>query len=259
MLWTEMIFLAVLLLSATTKADLPVYTDASNFKQLTNHHNGFPRQEYRSSEILGPVFQVGAWNLTGADDSRFIFIGSVYGEGKAGPMILDARDLSLVHADQQYANTYHSDVQYINGQPYYMFWQGAHGRGHANGHCLFIDETYNLVYNVTAQGRPGVLADMHDLRVTHDGNAIFTTYFNVPWDTSALGGEQESLIMDSGFQEVNIETNEIVFDWAASDHFNIADSKAPYGEGYGIGPESGYDFAHVNSVEKVIYRQYKFW
>jgi hypothetical protein len=234
------------------KADIGAFSDPKSFDKLVEESNGFPSQQYRSSGILGPVFQVNIWNISRTDDSRFIFIGSVYGDGKAGPMILDARDLSLVYADQQYANTYHSDVQYIKGQPYFMFWEGTHGRGHANWYCLFFDENYDLAYNVTAQNRPGVLADMHDLGVTHKGNVLFTTYFNIPWDTSAVGGEVESLIMDSGFQEVDIVTNEVIFDWAASEHFDITASKAPYGDGYGVGPDSGYDFAQVNSVEKVF-------
>ena len=248
---TSAILIAMGAITEALTTDVPFFTNQVAYNELVDAQKGFATQNFHSSSIRGPVFQVNHWDLDRADDSKYIFIGSVYGYGKAGPMILDARDLSLVYADQRYDNTYHSDVQMIKGKPYYFFWEGAHSRGHANGNCLFFDETYNLVYNVTAQKRPNTMADMHDLRITHDGNVLFTTYFNIPWNTTDLGGKEDSLIMDSGFQEVDIATNEVLFDWAASDHFNVTDSLAPYTEGYGIGPESGFDFGHINSVEKV--------
>lgn len=247
------ITLTVCLFATTPTAAMSTstYSNFTEFEALVNSQNGFATQKFRSSDILGPIFHVSTWDLPRADDSHFIFISSVYGEGNAGPMILDARDLSLVYADQRYSNSYHSDVQFIGGKPYFFFWEGTHSRGHANGNCLFFDENYTLVYSVTAIGRQGVGADMHDLRVTQDGNVVFSTFFNVPWDTTAVGGEANSWIMDSGFQEVDLVTNEVVFDWAASDHFKITDSIAPYTGGYGVSPDSGYDFAHINSIEKV--------
>ena len=245
------LLLVVLSFARDVTADVPPFTDRKAYDALVETYDGLTSQTFTSSAIRAPVFQVSHWDLKRADDSKHIFIGSVYDDGKAGPMILDARDLSLVYADQWYDDTYYSDVQLIKDKPYYFFWEGAHSRGHANGNCLFFDETYNLVYNITANKSPGVMADMHDVRVTHDDHVLFTTYFNIPWNTTELGGEEDSLIMDSGFQEIDITTNEVLFDWAASDHFNITDSLAPYTKAYEISANSGFDFAHVNSVEKV--------
>lgn len=242
---------ALSLLLVTILADRPIFTDLAAFDSFVDEHDGFAYQTFHSSPIRAPVFHVNVWDRARTDPSPFIFIGSFYGAGGAGPMILDARDLSLVYADQKYSNAYHSDVQSLRDQTYYTFWEGARSRGHANGRCVFVDETYERKYAVEAQNRPGVLADMHEMRTTADGTVLFSTYFNIPYDTDPVGGKVDSLLMDSGFQEVDPVINEVIFDWAASDHFDITDSFAPYSSGYGVGPDSGYDFFHINSVEKV--------
>ncbi|KAH7329480.1 ASST-domain-containing protein [Stachybotrys elegans] len=230
--------------------DVSLFRNLDEFSRAAEASKGFPSQKYRSSDIIGPVFQVNSWNRDLVDDEPYIFLGTVYGKNKAGPMILDARDLSLVYADQRYVNTYHSDVQYIDGKPYFTFWEGGHTRGHANGFCLVFDENYHLKYNVSAQGLRGALADMHEMSFSPEGNVIFSTYFNIPYNCSRVGGPDDALLMDSGFQEINPVTNEVVFDWSASKHFDIADSFASYSKAYGVGENSGFDFFHINSIRK---------
>jgi hypothetical protein len=232
-------------------ADREPLTNVDDFVALADEHGGFPHQTFRSTDIVAPVFQINSIDRDRLDDQRYLFIGSVYGHMKAGPMIIDTRDFSLVYADQKYENAYTSEAQIIDGERYLTFWEGYHTRGHANGYCLIFDEQYNLKYNVTAQGLNGALADMHEMTVTNDKTVIFSTYFNIPWNCSSIGGEEDGLLMDSGFQEVDLETNEVLFEWAASKHFSPEDSNARYTEGFGVGPDSGYDFAHINSVTKV--------
>ncbi|VUC25397.1 unnamed protein product [Clonostachys rosea] len=231
-------------------ADVNPYTNVDAYSALADAAEGFPRQYFRSSDIVAPVFQVNFWDHNAVDDAPYIFLGSVYGHMHAGPMIIDARDLSLVYADQRYENTYTSEVQTINGTNYLTFWEGVHTRGHANGYCLLFDEHYHLKYNVSAQGLHGALADMHEMEVTDAGTVIFSTYFNIPYDLSPVGGPVEALLMDSGFQEVDVATNKVLFNWAASDHFSISDSLAAPDGRYGVGPDSGFDFFHINSIKK---------
>ncbi|KAL7943554.1 Arylsulfotransferase domain-containing protein [Trichoderma barbatum] len=224
---------AALLFAYTTLADVPLITNAPDFIGLSESDKGFPSQKFRSSDIIAPVFLVNKWDQDQVDNASYIFIGSVYGENKAGPMIFNARDMSLVYADQKYENTYTSNVHFINGTNYFAFWEGSHTRGHANGNCLFFDENYNLKYNVTAQGLNDAGADMHELSVTESGTVIFSTYFNIPFDCRSVGGPENALLMDSGFQEVDPATNELIFDWQASNFFTIDNSYASYNADYG--------------------------
>lgn len=237
--------------AAVEPRDIQLLTDVDQFNSLADAHGGFPQQTFRSSDIVAPVFQINTWDRNLTDDSSHIFIGSVYGNMKGGPMILDANDLSLVYADQEYENAYFSEPQVIGGKNYLTFWEGYHTRGHANGFCLVMDEQYNIRFNVSAVGLHGALADMHEMHVTHNDTILFTTYFNIQYDTSEVGGEENALMQESGFQEVDPATNEVLFDWHASDWFDVSDTFARYDESYGVGPDSGFDFFHINSVEKV--------
>ncbi|KAL6804834.1 Arylsulfotransferase domain-containing protein [Trichoderma sp. SZMC 28013] len=214
--FSPIISATALLFAHSTLADVPLITNASDFTTLADTDKGFPSQTFRSSNIIAPVFLVNKWEQDQVDNASFIFLGTVYGANKAGPMIFDARDMSLVYADQKYENTYTSNVHVINGTRYFAFWEGGHTRGHANGNCLFFDENYNLKYNVTAQGLNDARADMHELSVTQSGTIIFSTYFNIPFDCRSVGGPENALLMDSGFQEVDAATNELIFDWQAS-------------------------------------------
>lgn len=249
-LWSLLASAAALWIGSV-EADVFPFTNAADFTALADQTNGFPNQRFRSSDIVAPIFQVNIWDPSLVDDSPYIFIGSVYGHMRAGPMILDARDLSLIYADQRYENAYTSEVQMINGSRHLTFWEGYHSRGHANGFCLVYDEDYNLKYNVSAVGLHGALADMHEMQVTENATVIFSTYWNIPYDVSPIGGPPDGLLMDSGFQEVDAATNELLFSWAASDHFAITESFARYSEGFGVGPDSGFDFFHINSIQKV--------
>lgn len=56
-------------------------------------------------------------------------------------------------------------------------------------------------------------------------------------------------IWDSVFQEIDIETNAVLFEWHAYDHVDINTSDFPPGS-KGRTQASGYDFFHINSVEK---------
>lgn len=60
---------------------------------------------------------------------------------------------------------------------------------------------------------------------------------------------RKGYIWDSVIQEVNIKTNEVLFEWHASEHFDINESDFPPGN-TGRNVKSGYDFFHINSIDK---------
>lgn len=58
----------------------------------------------------------------------------------------------------------------------------------------------------------------------------------------------ENYIWDSLFQEIDIETNELIFQWRASDHHSLNET---YREvGYDGTKDSPFDWYHINSVQK---------
>lgn len=62
-------------------------------------------------------------------------------------------------------------------------------------------------------------------------------------------GMDEGWIFDCLFQEINLETADVIFEWRASDHYPIHESMEPL---FGTGgyPDNGFDFFHINSVDK---------
>lgn len=74
-----------------------------------------------------------------------------------------------------------------------------------------------------------------------------TVYEKVASDLSAYGID-DGWIIDSLFQEVDIETGELIFQWRASDHYPVTESKAPI-ESFGA-KDNAFDFFHINSIDK---------
>ena len=76
-----------------------------------------------------------------------------------------------------------------------------------------------------------------------------TVYEPKSADMSAFGIEGEGWIYDSIFQEMDLETGELLFEWRASEHYDVEDT---YYEPHGVGrtPDKAFDFFHINSIEK---------
>ncbi|OAA72302.1 Arylsulfotransferase [Cordyceps fumosorosea ARSEF 2679] len=242
---------AVLLSIGGAAANRP---DSTRNAAFGNGTNGLAQQRFRSSDVVAPVLQVTSWDKSQTDDSSYIFIGaSSHDKTKAAPMILSGKDLSLVYADQQYGEVYASSVQTFNGSKYLTFWEasgGAGGNRSGDGHWLMYDSKYELKYNFTAKGSRDLRDDVPDMRVTRDDTVLLATYETVSWDCSAVGGPADAPLQDSGFQEIDPATNEVLFAWSAREHFNLGDSFATYDTDFGVGSPAGFDFFHLTSVEK---------
>lgn len=66
---------------------------------------------------------------------------------------------------------------------------------------------------------------MHEFLITPQGTAILTIYDRIYADLSSYGvtTEAESYIADCVFQEIDLETDELLFEWRASKHFAFDD------------------------------------
>lgn len=91
--------------------------------------------------------------------------------------------------------------------------------------------------------------DLHDFQITSNDTALLMIYDPIPMDLSPIGGPELGWMYDGVFQEVNLETGELLFQWRASDFYALNDSYTPVGA-TGHGRTSGYDHSHINSVDK---------
>jgi hypothetical protein len=110
-----------------------------------------------------------------------------------------------------------------------------------------LDPTYTQKYVVSPVGMFD--GDLHDFQITPNDTAILMIYDPIPVNLSSIGGPELGWIYDGVFQEVNLETGELLFQWRASDFYNPSDSYHPIGD-TGHGRTSAYDWLHINSVDK---------
>ncbi|KUJ17741.1 uncharacterized protein LY89DRAFT_684698 [Mollisia scopiformis] len=164
------------------------------------------------------------------------------------PMIHDSQG-NLVWMNATYGETFGLSVQSYKGQEYLTFWQGDDSvGGHGEGYYFLLDSSYREAYKLSAgNGRPG---DLHEFHISKDGTALLTQYL---FEEATFGGvgprSRKGFIWDSVIQEVDIETKKVLFEWHAAEHFNIDESEFPSG-GTGRNSKSGYDFFHINSIDK---------
>ncbi|KAH7040783.1 ASST-domain-containing protein [Microdochium trichocladiopsis] len=207
-------------------ADAPILYDYPGYNAA--QYGQAPSQTFKSSDIIAPRLQVNTWERELVDTSPYIFLGlwSPLG-GNAGPYIYSAQDLSLVYAEQRWPSAHNTQIQKYKGEDFVVFYQGEQRDGHSSGTCLFYDSAYQVRHTVEAVDFPASSVDMHECQVTDSGTVLISIYETLEWDTSPAGGmtiEQGGKLLDSLFQEVDIETGELVFQWRASDWYPLTDS-----------------------------------
>lgn len=124
-------------------------------------------------------------------------------------------------------------VQTYNGEPTLTWFQGSVINAHGVGHYVLADATYQQVGQVLSTGYP---CDLHEFIITAEGTALHTAY-----DTTSLKFDDVPVFIGHA-QEVDIATNDLVFDWSCYPEVDLDLSYAHVGRGY-------FDYFHINSID----------
>lgn len=183
-------------------------------------------------------------------DDGYVFFGpNGKSVTKPGPAILDSRG-ELVWLSNDYDVATNIRVQQYQGEDYLTFWAGHKQGSLGQGSTFMLDSKYNVVHNVHAVGE-GLKADLHEFHITKDGTALITVYNTTTVDLRPMGWfrGKDGWIEDCMFQEIDIATGELLFQWRAQDYFKAEDSYYwhPFG---GYDKSIPFDFYHINSIEK---------
>jgi hypothetical protein len=117
--------------------------------------------------------------------------------------------------------------------------------GHGEGDYYLLNSSYDLVAKISALN--DLRADLHSLSLTSDDTAIISIY--QPYEKEK--GGQLQYIWDCLFQEIDIATNSLIFEWRASDYHDTSESyHEPRYESEGSTNHTHWDWYHLNSVEK---------
>ncbi len=94
--------------------------------------------------------------------------------------------------------------------------------------------------------------DIHEHQMTPRNTLLVSAYNNTPQDLSSLGGPKDGYITDSLVFELDIETWDVLFSWAASDHVSFSESHQPVTSKLSNATiEAPWDWFHINFIQLV--------
>jgi len=209
-------------------------------------HPGGPNevQGFRSRpDLRPPTVTVTAQSPAVAPGDEFV--APYTGPGQAGPMILDESG-GLVWFKALPTNTSATAfrVQEYLGKPVLTWWQGdisVHGFG--LGEDVIADSTYTDIAHVKAGN--GFQADLHEFQLSPQGTALITAYDPILCNLSSVGGPSYGAVMDGMFQEIDVKTGLVMFQWTSLDHVGLNES---YEAARTTQVGWPFDFFHINSI-----------
>ncbi|KJZ73696.1 hypothetical protein HIM_06814 [Hirsutella minnesotensis 3608] len=141
-----------------------------------------------------------------------------------------------------------------NGQDVLVCFEGRHNgpHGHGHGHHTFLSQHYDTIRELRAGGH--YLSDKHEFIIVNEQTALIQIYQPVQRNLSEYGGtDAQTWVVDVIFQELDIQTGEVIFQWHSLDHVSPNDSKLPLPQGLagtGHNSSTAWDYFHINSVVK---------
>lgn len=146
------------------------------------------------------------------------------------------------------------------GEEHLCYYQGEQHQGFARGHGVIMDKNYRIVKTVESSGA-GASSDMHEFRITpysDSKTALMTVYQPRMFDLTTnprykiKGGM--GWIVEGVFQEIEIDTGRVVFEWRSTDHVDPSLSYTMPGttdtSGDGLTENTPWDYFHMNSIDK---------
>ncbi|MHB8242038.1 MAG: arylsulfotransferase family protein [Solirubrobacteraceae bacterium] len=173
------------------------------------------------------------------------FVAPYSGPGQAGPMILDqSGGLVWFKPLPLYTSATNFRLQEYAGKPVLTWWQGdisVHGFG--RGEDVIADSTYTDIAHVKAGN--GDAADLHEFQLTPSETALLTAYDPIRCNLSSVGGSADGAVTDGVFQEIDVKTGLVMYEWTSLDHVGLGES---YATAKTSSPGWPYDFFHINSI-----------
>lgn len=240
--------LILLPLLSSVHAGDTVSTDSNTY----GANSQSPYQTFISAPELKPPEILVTKNVGGLADG-YLFIGL---DGKPDstqnvPCIYDMspgpRLATLVWTGIDYKQPFDFKVQTYKGEPHLTFFLGELLDGYGHGSFYLLNASYVEVARFDAIGYPG-RGDLHELLITSDDHALVIVYTPRQVDLTEFGGASDGWIFENIFQEINIDTNEVVFSWNASNYVAVDET---YNTIANVGTEAApFDYFHINSVDK---------
>lgn len=187
--------------------------------------------------------------------SGFPQVGNLFGPRQAAPYIFKD-DGELVWSGFSYFSIWATNFQAgtVNGEDVLFSFEGSHnpGYGHGHGHITFLDKHYETTRELRAGNHK--IIDKHEFHIVDGKTGLVQIYQPVPYDLTPYGAtKKQQWIVNAIFQELDIQTGEVLFEWSSLDHVSPYESVLPVTEGQagsGFNSSDAWDYFHINSVDK---------
>jgi hypothetical protein len=202
------------------------------------------RHTFRSRPDLTPPI-IHVTGSAAAVAPGLIFLTPFNGVSPDGPMIVDDAGAPVwLRPDGGTLRATDAKVQTYHGEPVLTWWEGEGLVGYGHGTYVLADTSYREIARVRAVG-DDLAGDLHDMKLTPDGTALFFCYSTVPGQVVTMRGVAEGPVTEAVVQEIDVATGKLLFEWHSLDHVDVLESFLPMTKG----PAEAYDYFHANSVD----------
>jgi len=188
-------------------------------------------------DLVAPIVSVLHAGKTG---DGYVFIAPSSGPGARGPMIFDNRgEIIWFHPTKARIATNFRTALY-KGQPVLTWWEGTTSAGLGVGSHVIFNSSYKQIANFPAGG--GRQSDLHEFQITSHGTALVSSYETKYMDLRPYGGSRNSKVIGGVFQEIEIPSAKVLFEWRSLDHVTLDESHQRPGANF-------FDYFHINSID----------
>lgn len=139
------------------------------------------------------------------------------------------------------------------GSDHLCWTEGIQYRGYSRGQSRIFSTNLTSVRSVQSLNGLSPL-DQHEFNIVGNSSLVIV-YHPERYDLSAFNiTTGEGWIMDTKFQDIDLETNEVLFEWSPIEHVALSEGyvlpNTTEVVGTGFNALSPWDFFHINSVDK---------
>jgi hypothetical protein len=176
-----------------------------------------------------------------------LFLAPYSGVGQYGPMILGEHGeliwfKTLAPAGTRAANF---QVQSYEGKPVLTWWQDPLlADGSRTAGEVIANDAYQTIAVVRAGN--GYQPDLHEFAITPQGTGLITVYDAIDCNLTSVGGPREGAVADTLFQEIDLKTGLVMYEWHSLDHVALESS---HNRAAPTSRAEPFDWFHINSVD----------
>lgn len=178
-----------------------------------------------------------------------------HGPRQSAPYIFTDQG-ELVWSGFSYFSAWTANFQYgrVDGQDVLFSFEGSHNSryGHGHGHITLVDQNYETIKELRAGKHK--IADKHEFNIIDEKTGLIEIYQPVVRDLTPYGASsKQQWIIDAIFQEIDLESGKVLFEWSSLDWLSPEESVLPVTEGQagsGYNSSDAWDYFHINSIDK---------